>query len=751
MVYQNDFKLSCMLFFTDYKKVFRSEWLKLKGSGMFWLTLIMAAFIPAIITLAGLLQSQSSITSVNTENAWQTMIRSTFQGFGGFFFPVFLTLVVIRLTQMEHRSGGWKLIETQPISKLSLYLGKFSIAVAVSLICIITLVLFSLAGGTLIMLVKSGSGFSSSTVPLEFILKLTLRLFIAGLGVLGIQYFFSVVISGFIGPFSIGLAATITGAILMGFGKALWWPYSAPGLTTGNSDGSATGHFLLYYEWLSLAWMTLALWLGYQWYNRRTFKRAFFKPVSRLVVVIIPAALFAVFFQYITKPVQLPFHNRTVISGMLETSENPRMAYLISEPLMDTILEIPVTENKIHFTTEKKIPPAVYILAAGRIPAQRIFFGNQDSLFFKLIHDGKSTKFTISGNRIPENMYLRSGGEMFDFAMQYLENFGYEMKPETFAKETFRLWTKETGRVENFRTADNLMPADDFISIQKKLISLKYRRLLDVRYAQWFRVYNPNDTLKFPEFVDKIRTAVSYTDSNLMSYEDYRDAVKEYFEKTKMLNQSSDTAYFNKVALEFSAGTIRDHLLYNRMKEMIGRTRDSLKREYILIRYTPFLSSVKMKRILLSQHFLLKSLHFGKPAPEIRATALNKDSVSLEDFKGRYVVIDVWATWCAPCKIQSPHFERLAEQYTSPDVAFVALSIDDSYWQWRSEAAGKSPRIMQLLSNNKTDLGKAYGIESIPRFMLLDPVGKIINAQMPYPEDPEFENILIREVKGLIR
>lgn len=740
-----------MLFFSDYKKVFRSEWLKLKGSGMFWLTLIMAAFIPALITLAGLLQSQSSITSVNTENPWQIMIRSTFQGFGGFFFPVFLTLLVIRLTQMEHRGGGWKLIETQPISKLSLYLGKFSIAVAVAFFCIITLVLFSLAGGTLIMLVKSGSGFSDSPVPLEFILKLTLRLLISGLGVLGIQYLFSVVISGFIGPFSIGLAATITGAILMGFGKALWWPYSAPGLTTGNSEGSATGHFLLYYEWLSLAWMILALWLGYQWYQRRTFKRAFFKPASRLVVFFIPAVLFAIFFQFITKPVQIPAHNRTLISGVLETSENPRKAYLIAEPLMDTILEIPVTENRIHFTTEKTIPPAVYILTTGRIPAQRIFFGNQDSLFFKLIHDGKSTKFTVSGNRIPENQYLESGGGMFDFTMQYLENFGYEMKPETFAKETYRLWKKETDRVENFRTADNLRPADDFIAIQKKLISLTYRRLLDVRYTQWFRVYNPNDILKFPESVEKIREAVSYTDSSLMSYEDYRTAVKEYYEKMKMLNQSSDTAYFNKLALELSGGSIRDHLMYTRMKEMIGRTRDSIQREYILARYTPLLSSEKMKRILMSQHFLLKGLHLGKPAPEILATALNKDSISLKDFRGRYVVIDVWATWCAPCKIQSPNFERLAEQYTSPDLAFVALSIDDNHWQWRGEAAGKSPRVMQLLANNKIDLGKAYGIESIPRFMLLDPQGKIINAQMPYPADPEFENILKREVKGLIR
>ena len=331
-----------MNFFSDYKKAFKAEWLKLKGSGMFWLTLIMAAFIPAIFTLAGLLQSDSGITSINTANPWKELITNCFMGFGSFFFPVFLTLVVIRLTQMEHTGGGWKLIETQPISKAALYLGKFSMAIIVAYLCLLALVVFSLLSGTTIMLVKGASGFSNNSIPFEFIFGLSLRVLISGLGVLGIQFLFSVVISGFLWPFSIGLAATITGTILAGFGVALNWPYSAPILTVSNSEGSATGNFLLYYEWLSIAWMILALWLGFQWYQRKTFKRAFFKPFSRLLYFLIPAAVFSIFFWYINKPVQLPAHNRTVISGLFETKENIQVAYLIAEPLMDTVLEIPV-------------------------------------------------------------------------------------------------------------------------------------------------------------------------------------------------------------------------------------------------------------------------------------------------------------------------------------------------------------------------------------------------------------------------
>src|SRR4026208_817894 len=165
-----------MNFFFDFIKAFKAEWLKLRNSGMFWLILIMAAFIPAIFTLAGLVVSESGIGRGSAEKVWESFVSNFFTWFGVFFYPIFLTLVVIRLTQMEHRGGGWKLIEVQPISKLSLYLGKFSISVVVALLCIVTLILWSLLGGTIIMLARPGSGFSKFSIPWTFISGFGLRL-----------------------------------------------------------------------------------------------------------------------------------------------------------------------------------------------------------------------------------------------------------------------------------------------------------------------------------------------------------------------------------------------------------------------------------------------------------------------------------------------------------------------------------------------------------------------------------------------
>ena len=738
-----------MNFFSDYIKAFKAEWLKLRNSGMFWLILIMAAFIPGIFTLAGLVVSESGIASGSAENAWKSFVGNCFTGFGIFFYPIFLTLVVIRLTQMEHRGGGWKLIEVQPISKLSLYLGKFSISVVVALMCIIALILFSLLGGTIILLAKSGSSFSKFSIPWGFISGFGLRLLIAGLGVLGIQYLFSVVISGFIWPFAIGLVGTITGTILFGFRKALWWPYIAPGLTVTNPEGSSAGNFLMYYEWLSIAWMLIALWLGYQWYQRKNLKRAFFKPAFRLAYLLIPVAVFALFFVYINKPVQLPSYKHTVIAGSLESKDQFEKAYLLADPLMDTVLEIPIANNRFHVNTDKTIPTGVYSFKLGSIN-QKIFFGNNDSLFLKIKNDDRGSRVNTTGNRTAENEYLRNGRDGNDGGeIWYLENQGYEMTPKAYANEVTRLWRNNVDWLNNFKTADNLKPGDEFLTLQKKLISLFYLKLLDNRYPQWFRIYHPNETLEYPKSVEAIRSMVNYNDSTLLSYPQYRDNIRDYIQQKHRLSPFNPAAYISKLCTVMPAGTVRDYLIYNKLKEVIGKTIDTTRREMLITEFVPKISQPKIQQQILAQHLLLKSLSRGKPAPDFITTALNKDTFSLKNFTGKYVVIGVWATWCQACQVQAPNFDGLAEQYTSQNLAFVALSIDDNKWGWQYDAGQRSLRVVQLYANDKNLFGQVYGIDYIPRYILLGPDGKIINAQMPEPGNPLFEEILRREIPGL--
>jgi thiol-disulfide isomerase/thioredoxin len=114
--------------------------------------------------------------------------------------------------------------------------------------------------------------------------------------------------------------------------------------------------------------------------------------------------------------------------------------------------------------------------------------------------------------------------------------------------------------------------------------------------------------------------------------------------------------------------------------------------------------------------------------------------------KGKYLVIDVWATWCAPCKEESPYFEKLAIKYKGENIQFAAISTDHQIDKWFMEAKLKSKSVLQLHANDDNKFSNDYDVQSIPRFILIDDEGNVVNAEMPRPSDKTFEQVIRREL-----
>ena len=136
----------------------------------------------------------------------------------------------------------------------------------------------------------------------------------------------------------------------------------------------------------------------------------------------------------------------------------------------------------------------------------------------------------------------------------------------------------------------------------------------------------------------------------------------------------------------------------------------------------------------------------GKASPIFENYENFKGGISsLEDFKGTYIFIDVWATWCAPCKAQFPFLKALEKEYLSKNITFVSISIDNpnAYDKWKNMIKDEGLVGVQLLADNnyQSDFMVAYGIESIPRFILIDPEGKIVNADAPKPSNPKLKEL----------
>ena len=125
-------------------------------------------------------------------------------------------------------------------------------------------------------------------------------------------------------------------------------------------------------------------------------------------------------------------------------------------------------------------------------------------------------------------------------------------------------------------------------------------------------------------------------------------------------------------------------------------------------------------------------------------------TTSLSDLKGKYVYVDVWATWCGPCKVEIPYLKEVEEKYKGKNIEFVSISVDDgrgyradtkeaakalSVEGWKEMIAEKEMGGIQLLADNawQSDFVQGYKIRGIPRFILIDPDGNIVTPDAPRP------------------
>ncbi|MCX7550061.1 TlpA family protein disulfide reductase [Xanthomarina sp. F2636L] len=152
----------------------------------------------------------------------------------------------------------------------------------------------------------------------------------------------------------------------------------------------------------------------------------------------------------------------------------------------------------------------------------------------------------------------------------------------------------------------------------------------------------------------------------------------------------------------------------------------------------------KFKEEITAQHkeqqTINKTLGKGNPSPQFVDYVNYKGGTnSLSDYKGSYVYIDVWATWCAPCKYEIPFLEKVEKQYHDKNIKFVSLSIDRiaDEKKWRAMIKDKNMSGIQLLADNdfESQFVKDYFIYGIPRFILIDPNGNIVNYDAPRPSE----------------
>ena len=218
--------------------------------------------------------------------------------------------------------------------------------------------------------------------------------------------------------------------------------------------------------------------------------------------------------------------------------------------------------------------------------------------------------------------------------------------------------------------------------------------------------------------------------------------LKQRFKKElATLNDSAKVAFIGKKALQLSTyAPLRELVQFWHVKDV----------------YYPYLQ----KRYSTSEVAIARKLATAAAAP-VKDTALQNRlqqqiatmgnvlpgtpglNFSLEDhtgkvwhfsdLKGKVVYVDVWTTWCGPCRMEAPLFEKMAADYAGKDVVFLGISADrpKDKATWVEMAGHK--QTLQLYSGEKTAFMQYYQVPGYPTFLLFDKGGKVVNANAPRP------------------
>ena len=245
---------------------------------------------------------------------------------------------------------------------------------------------------------------------------------------------------------------------------------------------------------------------------------------------------------------------------------------------------------------------------------------------------------------------------------------------------------------------------------------------------QFFAVYN--------------RAAQSDIDSTTLAALDKlrEEAGKSYGEKSLLFVQTHPDSYLSSRCLAM---------------QMSDMTLDSLK-----MFYGPLSERVKAEKggkEIADEIAARERIEPGNPAPLFSATDINGNEFSLESLRGKYVVLDFWASWCVPCRKSNPHMKELYAKYGSKGLDFVYISDDDSdpdKWRKAVETDGLEDfhhvlRGLKIVSrapyvlDKSNDISDLYAIHYLPTKYLIDKEGNMVGKF----ESDELENKL-KEIFG---
>ncbi|WP_316822405.1 TlpA disulfide reductase family protein [Pedobacter gandavensis] len=140
----------------------------------------------------------------------------------------------------------------------------------------------------------------------------------------------------------------------------------------------------------------------------------------------------------------------------------------------------------------------------------------------------------------------------------------------------------------------------------------------------------------------------------------------------------------------------------------------------------------------------LNSIAIGQKAPDFELKDLDGKAVSLNDFRGKYLLLDFWASWCGPCRKENPNVVKAYDGYKAKGFTVLGVSLDSKEADWRKAVKEDGMPWVQVINDRNSNVAGLYEVKAIPSNFLIDPQGKIIATHL---RGAELEKALEKFIK----
>jgi len=383
--------------------------------------------------------------------------------------------------------------------------------------------------------------------------------------------------------------------------------------------------------------------------------------------------------------------------------------------------------------------PAYYKMAVGRTK-MILYVRPGDSVIFSGSASNLLSSVKFGGNAPIYNDYLiRFNKISMTYQNQLMQEFAKDEKTVTHSIDSVRaLHADEIAALQKGNS--NLDPY--FLKIEKARILYEWAILYRLYPDYYNYIHKGSDFKTSPEY-DTYLAETNLDDGELVDLPLYisfletymRNKYDAYFTDSLENKYPSFISYqLKEIDKQFKNEDIKSLMAYNAVKQQV--TYDGVKDfETYWNQFTTICQNQNLIADMNSRLSEWDHLKRGKPAQDFTFVDLDGNNVSLSSFKGKWVYIDIWATWCNPCMQEVPYLKNLEEEFAGKNIVFMSISVDQTQEPWRKTVEEKQMKGVQIWAGQNDIIKNFYKVSGIPRFMIIDPEGNIYSSSANRPSD----------------